>query len=103
MRMSNEEVMRELRSDSPLNRARAAFSSACGRIEQEGQQRNPIGPIAIRAMEFEAVCKIIEAAGYEVPPKRSAEGEETITRADVMDQTAEARRQMMMEANNGRI
>lgn len=66
--MSNEEVMAELRSDTPLNRARAIFSSEYGRIEQAGQQRNPPGPIEIRRMEFEAVERII--AAFEKDAKR---------------------------------
>ena len=59
--MTDAEVMAELRSDSPLNRARAAFSGACGAIEQAGRQRRPAGPIEIRRMEFEAVRRIADA------------------------------------------
>jgi hypothetical protein len=59
--MTDEEVIAELRSDSPLNRARQKFSSACARIEQAGQQRRGLSPIEMRRMEFEAVREI-EAA-----------------------------------------
>jgi len=58
---THDEVMTELRSDSKLNRARQKFSGWSGRLEQEGQQRNPIGIIEIRQLEFEAVKSIIEA------------------------------------------
>lgn len=61
--MTNEEVMAALRSDTPLNRARKAFSGASAALEQEGKQRRPAGPIEIRRMEFEAVQKIAEALG----------------------------------------
>ena len=61
--MTDQEVMAELRSDSPLNRARAAFSGAAARIEQAAMQRRPPGAIEVRRMEFEAVRKIIAAAG----------------------------------------
>lgn len=60
-RMTDEQVMTHLRSDTPLNRARAAFSSECGRIEQAGQQHEPPGPIEIRRMELEAVERILAA------------------------------------------
>jgi hypothetical protein len=62
-RRTDAEVMELLRSDGPLNRARAIFSGASGRIEQAGMQRQPAGPIEIRRMEFEAVEKIAEALG----------------------------------------
>ena len=61
MKMSDDEVMSELKSDSALNRARAQFSFASARIEQAGQQRTPLGPIEMRRMEFEAIQKILEA------------------------------------------
>jgi hypothetical protein len=53
--MTDEEVLAELRSDTPLNRARRQFSSWSARIEQASQQRKPIGPIEMRRMEFEVV------------------------------------------------
>ena len=61
--MTDKEVMDALRSDTPLNRARAVFSSECGRIEQADAQRRPPSPIEIRRMEFEAVKRIAEALG----------------------------------------
>lgn len=60
-RLTDDQVMELLRSESPLNKARAKFSGWCGRIEQEGMQRRPPGPIEIRRMEFEAVKDILEA------------------------------------------
>lgn len=67
MPMTDAQVMETMRSDTPLNRARAAFSSACGRIEQAGMQRTRPSPIEIRRMEFEAVEHILKAAGLELP------------------------------------
>ena len=64
--MTDKEVMAALRSDTPLNRARAVFSSCCGEIEQACAQRRAPGPIELRAMEFEAVRKIAAALGVEV-------------------------------------
>jgi hypothetical protein len=55
MRRTDAQVMDELRSDSALNKARAVFSSWCGRIEQAEMQRRPCGPIEMRRLEFEAV------------------------------------------------
>jgi len=59
--MTNEEIMTELKSNSNWNKARAEFSFAMARIEQDQMQRKPSGPVEIRGMEFEAVKKIVEA------------------------------------------
>jgi hypothetical protein len=61
MMMSDDEVMKELQSESPLNRARKVFSSESARIEQAGQQRTGLSPIEMRRMEFDAVRKILGA------------------------------------------
>lgn len=58
-----EEVVKLLGVDSPANRARREFSSACARIEQASAQREPLNPVAMRRMEFEAVEKIATALG----------------------------------------
>ncbi len=58
--MTKEEIMKELRSNTPINKARAAFSHWSARIEQAGQQRKPLDPITMRGMEFEAVMEIWE-------------------------------------------
>lgn len=63
--MTVDEVVAEMRSDSPLNRARQKFSSAAARIEQESSQGLP--PLRMRAMEFAAVRDIVEALGLEMP------------------------------------
>ena len=64
--MTDEEVMAELKTDSPLNRARAEFSFGAARIEQAGMQHKPPSPIDVRRMEFEAVRKILMAAGFSI-------------------------------------
>lgn len=61
-RRTMAEVMAELGTDTPLNRARKVFSSWCAKIEQAGQQREPLSPVEMRRMEFEAV----EAIGREL-------------------------------------
>lgn len=66
--MTDDQVIEALRSDSPLNRARREFSSACGRIEQAGQQ---LSPIDVRRMEFEAVLAIVNAFGPPSAPPPS--------------------------------
>lgn len=66
MKMTDAQVMAALRSDTPLNRARLAFSSASATISQESMQRRPAGPIEIRRMEFEAVIAIAKALGIEI-------------------------------------
>ena len=59
--MNDDEVMRELRSNSPWNKARQVFSSESARIEQAAAQRTPLTPVEMRRMEFEAVQKIRRA------------------------------------------
>ena len=65
-RMTDAEVLTELRSDSPLNQARKALSGVAGSLEQAGQQRRPANPIEIRRMEFEGVRRIVEALGMKM-------------------------------------
>jgi hypothetical protein len=55
--MTLEEILRELGTDSPLNRARQEFRFASARIERTNN------PIEQRRMEFEAVRKIAEILG----------------------------------------
>lgn len=62
---SDQEVMAELRSDSPLNRARRVFSSWSARIEQAGAQRTPLEPVDWRRLEFQAVAAIAAALAGE--------------------------------------
>lgn len=62
-RMTQEEIMRELGSETLLNRARRVFSGHCARIEQAELQRTPFSPIELRRMEFEAVREIAAILG----------------------------------------
>jgi hypothetical protein len=64
-RRTQDEIMKLLGTDEPINRARKVFSSWCARIEQAGQQRTPLSPVEMRRMEFEAVEAIIQAAQSE--------------------------------------
>lgn len=61
--MTDDEVMRELRADTPLNRARKAFSGGAAAIEQAQMQRRKPSPVEVRRMEFEAVRRILSAYG----------------------------------------
>ncbi len=65
--ITKEQVIKELRSDSDINRARACFSSWRSRIEQAAQQRQTLDPITMRCMEFEAVMQIWEIISGIVP------------------------------------
>lgn len=66
--MTDNEVLQTLKkgSDSRLNRARSAFSSEMGKIEQASVQRHSLPPIELRRMEFNAVRKIAEILGVEI-------------------------------------
>ena len=66
-RMTDDEVMHHIRNDTLFNKARAQFHYGCGRIDQASAQRRPAGPVEIRRMEFEAVLKILDALGLELP------------------------------------
>lgn len=66
-KMTDEQVIEKLRSDTPLNKARAQFSHRSASIEQASQQRVGLSPIQWRRMEFEAVFQIAEALGVHVP------------------------------------
>lgn len=64
---TDNEVMKELKSNSAFNKARQKFSSWSAKIEQAGQQRRPLTAIEMRRMEFEAVKEIIETySGHKV-------------------------------------
>lgn len=64
---NDSETIAALKADTPLNRARAAFSHSYGRIEQAHAQRRPPTIIESRRMEFEAVAAIAKALGVEIP------------------------------------
>lgn len=66
-KLSNEQVIELLRSEKPINKARAQFSSTSASIEQAGQQRVGLNPIDMRRMEFEAVGRITNALGLHIP------------------------------------
>lgn len=72
--ITKDQIMKELRSDSDINRARACFSSWCAKIEQAGQQREPMDPITMRGMEFEAVMQIWEIMSGVSPSLAEREG-----------------------------
>ena len=59
--MTDEECMKELRSDSTFNAARQKFSSWSAKIEQAQSQRQALSPVEMRKMEFEAVEAIVRA------------------------------------------
>lgn len=65
-RMTDEEVMDELQSNSLLSQARRVFYSECARLEQRDQQNRPPGSIERRRIEFEAVRKIAAVLGVEL-------------------------------------
>lgn len=66
---NDAETIAALKADTPLNRARAAFSHSYGRIEQAHGQRKGPTIIESRRMEFEAVAAIAKALGVEIPAK----------------------------------
>jgi hypothetical protein len=64
--MTDKEVLEALGSHTQLDHARQIFSSECARIEQAGMQRQPLKPIDMRRMEFEAVRKIAAVFGVKI-------------------------------------
>ena len=61
--VTDQEVVDELRSSSPLNKARKVFSSWSAKIEHASIHSTPIDPIEWRRMEFQAVAEIAGALG----------------------------------------
>ena len=66
IKMTDGQVITELRTTSSLNRARRQFSNWSGKIEQAGAQRKPLTPIEMRRMEFDAVRAIAKELGVEL-------------------------------------
>lgn len=62
-RLTDKEVLALLRSDTAVNRARKVLSGYLGHFEQQALQAHSTSPIDVRREEFEAIAKIIEAAG----------------------------------------
>ena len=59
--LTDEQILEEIRSDSPLNLARKQYSSEIGRLDQMSTQRKPLSPIELRREEFMSVVRIINA------------------------------------------
>lgn len=58
--MTDDELIRELRSTSLLNRVRQLLSQSAARIDHSYRQRRHPSPIELRRMEFEDAQKIID-------------------------------------------
>lgn len=58
-RMTDQQVLDELRSYSLLNRVRRLMTSSAAGIEQALAQRRPVSPVEVRRMEFDAARKLI--------------------------------------------
>lgn len=65
-RMTVEHLLKLLRSDKPIARARAVFYSECARLEQADAQRKPPNVYERRRMEFKAVIAIAKELGVEL-------------------------------------
>lgn len=67
MKWTDIELMDALRDHGgKLNKARAEFSAACGRIDQATRQREPLHPVTLRRMEFDAVVRIADKLGVKL-------------------------------------
>ena len=62
--MTDGEVIQQLRTDSPLTRARWAFSVGRGEIVDAMSRPNAAGPIELRRMELKVAQEIGEAFGF---------------------------------------
>lgn len=66
-KLPNEKIIELLKSDKPINKARTEFSSSAAAIEQASMQRKSLNPIEMRRMQFNAVEKITQALGVNIP------------------------------------
>ena len=62
-RLTDQEVLALLRSDTPIEKARKVFAGYVGRFEQEDFQHPERPLIDKKREEFEAIAKIIQVAG----------------------------------------
>lgn len=60
--MNDDEVMRHIRENTPLNQVRSVLSGVIGAAEQAGMQRRPQSPVEMRAAEFAGLQRILDAA-----------------------------------------
>jgi len=67
-RMTVEEIMEQLASETLLNQVRRKISSHAGAVEQATRQVNSLSPIALRRMEFEAAIEIAATLGIDLTP-----------------------------------
>ncbi len=63
--MTNDEILKELGTDSRLNRVRRVFANWSARIEQASNQREPLTPFEARRLEFNAALELIAVAEME--------------------------------------
>jgi hypothetical protein len=75
------EVVQEMRSGSPLAKARSVLEIAMATIEQGMAQRKPLTVCEVRNIEFEAVRKIAANFGVDVP-RMMADPQPTATPTD---------------------
>jgi hypothetical protein len=76
VRMTDEEVLAEMRSGSSYERARAQFSAAWGRrLALRVRLLDAPAPIEVRRMEYEAVARIVAAAAVGRPSDFGPAGE----------------------------
>jgi hypothetical protein len=68
-KMTNEQLIAEMQSDSLLNQIRKEFSFGYANIEQACAQRQKPGIIEIRQMEFDVAQKILDMVQQEPLPK----------------------------------
>ncbi len=62
MRMTTDEAVRHMQEQTPLNKVMVVLLSEVGRLEQDGMQRIPSGPIEVRAMMLDGAKRILDKA-----------------------------------------
>lgn len=75
-RLSDEQVLALMRTNSQWNDVRKLISNACAKMQQMDAQRIPWSPIEHRRHEFETAAKIALALGVRLEtPLEEVEGE----------------------------
>lgn len=59
MKMTKDEILLEMKSESLLNKLRVVFTGACEKMQQAGQQRKKPDIYEYRNLEFEAARKLL--------------------------------------------
>ena len=103
--MTDREILQAMQGPGPMAKARSELSSAIGRMEQAGQQRQPQSIFEMRRMEFESLERILGA--FATPAleggTRLPDGPERSARETIADHLPEIAQEILDWRSTGRL